>query len=87
MRPAAVFEDGSALSDDQLQRLAREMNLSETVILLPAEDGDVAASNAGASNAAAQPPHSRRGHPATTAGQLRLGWPAGPPKHKAPPLL
>ena len=37
-----MFEDGSALSDDQLRRLAREMSLSETVILLPAEDGDVA---------------------------------------------
>ena len=35
----AVFEDGSALSDDQMQRLAREMNYSETVFLLPAEDG------------------------------------------------
>jgi trans-2,3-dihydro-3-hydroxyanthranilate isomerase len=35
----AVFEDGSALSDDQMQRLAREMNLSETVFLLPAQDG------------------------------------------------
>lgn len=35
----AVFEDGSALSDDQMQRLAREMNFSETVFLLPAEDG------------------------------------------------
>jgi trans-2,3-dihydro-3-hydroxyanthranilate isomerase len=35
----AVFEDGSALSDDQMQRLAREMNWSETVFLLPAEDG------------------------------------------------
>src|SRR5260370_762914 len=35
----AVFEDGSALSDDQTQRLAREMNLSETVFLLPAEHG------------------------------------------------
>jgi trans-2,3-dihydro-3-hydroxyanthranilate isomerase len=33
----AVFEDGSALNDDQMQRLAREMNLSETVFLLPAE--------------------------------------------------
>jgi trans-2,3-dihydro-3-hydroxyanthranilate isomerase len=33
----AVFEDGPALSDDQMQRLAREMNLSETVFLLPAE--------------------------------------------------
>jgi trans-2,3-dihydro-3-hydroxyanthranilate isomerase len=35
----AVFEDGSALNDDQMQRLAREMNLSETVFLLPAEHG------------------------------------------------
>ena len=35
----AVFEDGSALSDDQMQRLARELNLSETVFLLRAEDG------------------------------------------------
>jgi trans-2,3-dihydro-3-hydroxyanthranilate isomerase len=35
----AVFEDGSALSDDQMQRLARELNLSETVLLLRAEDG------------------------------------------------
>ena len=31
----AVFEDGSALSDDQMQRLAREMNYSETVFLNP----------------------------------------------------
>jgi trans-2,3-dihydro-3-hydroxyanthranilate isomerase len=36
----AVLEDGSALSDDQMQRLARERNLSGTVFLLPAEDGD-----------------------------------------------
>jgi trans-2,3-dihydro-3-hydroxyanthranilate isomerase len=35
----AVFEDGSALNGDQMQRLAREMNLSETVFLLPAEHG------------------------------------------------
>lgn len=33
----AVFEDGSALSDDQMQHLARKMNLTETVFLLPAE--------------------------------------------------
>ena len=33
----AVFEDGSALSDDQMQRLARKMKVSETVFLLPAE--------------------------------------------------
>jgi predicted PhzF superfamily epimerase YddE/YHI9 len=30
---------GSALSDDQMQRPARETNWSETVFLLPAEDG------------------------------------------------
>ena len=33
----AVFEDGSALSDDQVQSLAQEMNLSETIFLLAAE--------------------------------------------------
>jgi PhzF family phenazine biosynthesis protein len=33
----AVFEDRPALSDDQMQRLAPEMNMSETVFLLPAE--------------------------------------------------
>jgi PhzF family phenazine biosynthesis protein len=33
----AVSEDGSTLSDDQMQRLAREMNLPETVFLFPAE--------------------------------------------------
>jgi len=35
----AVFEDGSALSGEQMQRLARELNLSETVFLLPPEHG------------------------------------------------
>lgn len=35
----AVFEDGSTLTGDVMQRLAREMNLSETVFLLPAEHG------------------------------------------------
>jgi trans-2,3-dihydro-3-hydroxyanthranilate isomerase len=35
----AVFEDGSTLSGDQMQRLARELNLSETVFLLPPERG------------------------------------------------
>ena len=34
-----MFEDGSALGDDQMQRLAREMNLPKTVLLLPAEYG------------------------------------------------
>ncbi len=33
--PLCVFEDGSALSDDQMQRLALQMNLSETTFLLP----------------------------------------------------
>lgn len=40
----AVFADGRGLSDDEMQRIARELNLSETVFLLPAEgDGDVRA--------------------------------------------
>jgi hypothetical protein len=36
----AVSENGSALSDDQMQHLTRETNLPETVFLLPDEDGD-----------------------------------------------
>jgi trans-2,3-dihydro-3-hydroxyanthranilate isomerase len=35
----AVFDEGPALTGDQMQRLAREMNLSETVFLLPPERG------------------------------------------------
>jgi predicted PhzF superfamily epimerase YddE/YHI9 len=33
----AMFEDGSALSDDQMQPLAQEMNLSKPIVLLAAE--------------------------------------------------
>jgi trans-2,3-dihydro-3-hydroxyanthranilate isomerase len=33
----AVFTDARGLADDEMQRLAREMNLSETVFVLPAE--------------------------------------------------
>ncbi|MEO6029383.1 MAG: PhzF family phenazine biosynthesis protein [Candidatus Binatia bacterium] len=33
--PLCVFEDGSTLSDDTMQALARQMNLSETTFLLP----------------------------------------------------
>ena len=33
--PLAVFPDGRGLSDQQMQTLAREMNLSETTFILP----------------------------------------------------
>jgi trans-2,3-dihydro-3-hydroxyanthranilate isomerase len=33
----AVFTDGRGVEDEEMQRLAREMNLSETVFVLPAE--------------------------------------------------
>ena len=33
----AVFADGRGLGDEQMQRIARELNLSETVFVLPAE--------------------------------------------------
>lgn len=36
--PLAVFHDARGLSDDQLQALARETNLSETTFVLPADD-------------------------------------------------
>jgi trans-2,3-dihydro-3-hydroxyanthranilate isomerase len=35
----AVFTDGRGLADETMQQLAREMNLSETVFVLPAEQG------------------------------------------------
>ena len=37
--PLAVFTDGRGLADDAMQSLARELNLSETVFVLPAEQG------------------------------------------------
>ena len=36
--PVAVFPDAEGLTDDQLQQIAREMNLSETVFVLPPTD-------------------------------------------------
>jgi PhzF family phenazine biosynthesis protein len=35
--PLAVFPDGAGLSDAEMQAIAREMNLSETTFVLPAE--------------------------------------------------
>ncbi len=37
--PLAVFLDGRGLSGERMQRAARELNLSETVFFLPAEQG------------------------------------------------
>ncbi|MBA5866181.1 MAG: PhzF family phenazine biosynthesis isomerase [Nitrospira sp. CR1.3] len=36
--PVAVFPDAKGLSDDELQQIAREMNLSETVFVFPPSD-------------------------------------------------
>ncbi|WP_338846663.1 PhzF family phenazine biosynthesis protein [Massilia sp. W12] len=38
--PLCVFENGSGLSDAQMQLIARQFNLSETVFLLPADTPD-----------------------------------------------
>src|ERR1700680_2424991 len=35
--PLAVFPDGRGLSDQQMQAIAREMNLSETTFIFPRE--------------------------------------------------
>src|SRR6478736_684621 len=35
----AVFTDGRGLDDEEMQRLARELNLSESVFVFPAEQG------------------------------------------------
>lgn len=37
--PLAVFEDGTGLKANQMQAIARELNLSETVFLLPPQAG------------------------------------------------
>jgi trans-2,3-dihydro-3-hydroxyanthranilate isomerase len=37
--PVAVFTDARGLEADEMQRLAKELNLSETVFVLPAEQG------------------------------------------------
>jgi trans-2,3-dihydro-3-hydroxyanthranilate isomerase len=37
--PVAVFTDARGIEPEQMQRLARELNLSETVFVLPAEQG------------------------------------------------
>jgi trans-2,3-dihydro-3-hydroxyanthranilate isomerase len=39
--PLAVFHDGRGLSDEGMQALARETNLSETTFILPADDPQV----------------------------------------------
>ena len=40
--PLAVFTDGRGLDDETMQAVARETNLSETVFVLPAEQGGTA---------------------------------------------
>ncbi len=40
--PLCVFEDARGLSDDEMQALARQMNLSETTFVLPPERGGTA---------------------------------------------
>jgi trans-2,3-dihydro-3-hydroxyanthranilate isomerase len=41
--PVAVFPDADGLTDDELQQIAREMNLSETVFVFPPTDPAAAA--------------------------------------------
>lgn len=40
--PLAVFTDGRGLSDQDMQAIARQMNLSETVFLFPSDHADAA---------------------------------------------
>jgi trans-2,3-dihydro-3-hydroxyanthranilate isomerase len=39
--PLAVYPEAEGLTDEQMQQIAREMNLSETVFVLPSEKEDV----------------------------------------------
>jgi trans-2,3-dihydro-3-hydroxyanthranilate isomerase len=38
--PLAVFPEAEGITDEQMQQIAREMNLSETVFVLPSENGE-----------------------------------------------
>ena len=38
--PLAVFPEAEGISDEQMMRIAREMNLSETVFVLQPDNGD-----------------------------------------------
>ncbi|HYW70082.1 MAG TPA: PhzF family phenazine biosynthesis isomerase, partial [Pyrinomonadaceae bacterium] len=39
--PLAVFPEAEGISDEQMQQIAREMNLSETVFVLPSDKEEV----------------------------------------------
>ncbi len=39
--PLAVFPEAEGISDEQMQQIAREMNLSETVFVLPSDKEDI----------------------------------------------
>ena len=36
--PLAVFPEAEGISDEEMMKIAREMNLSETVFVLPSRD-------------------------------------------------
>jgi trans-2,3-dihydro-3-hydroxyanthranilate isomerase len=75
--PVAVFMDGAGLGGDLMQRTARELNLSETVFVLPADDDHGADARVRIFTPAAELPFA--GHPVLgTAFVLggRLGVPA-----------
>jgi trans-2,3-dihydro-3-hydroxyanthranilate isomerase len=57
----AVFTDGAGISDELMQRTARELNLSETVFLLSPEDGQDADARARIFTPATELPFA--GHP------------------------
>jgi trans-2,3-dihydro-3-hydroxyanthranilate isomerase len=59
--PVAVFLDGTGLDTDTMQRAARELNLSETVFLLPPDDPAAADARARIFTPAAELPFA--GHP------------------------
>jgi hypothetical protein len=69
--PLAVFLDGVGLTADRMQAIAREMNLSETVFLLPTATTatSVSASSppAASCHSPATPPSAPRGSSASTA--------------------
>ena len=69
--PVAVIHDGTDLTDEQMQRLARWTNLSETTFVLPPT---VPAADYRLGRRRCHRLHPRHHHPLTTPAPLVLRW-------------
>src|SRR5438270_13541386 len=76
--PLAVFLDGRELSDQEMQALAREMNLSETTFVLPRDSATASTAGARARMFTVQEALPFAGHPTLGTGLVLGGTTAAP---------